>query len=51
MEFLKSIKFVKKLSRKKDDPAKYDFTGDLKTYKIDIQLFKYKWIFRFDLCQ
>ena len=42
MEFLKPIKFVQKLNRKKDDPAKYDFTGDLKTDKIDIQLFKYK---------
>ncbi len=42
MEFLKPIKFVHKLNRKKDDPAKYDFTGDLKTDKIDIQLFKYK---------
>lgn len=42
MEFLKPLSFFSNLNRKKDDPSKYIFTGDLTSERIDIQLFKYK---------
>jgi magnesium transporter len=42
MEFLKPLRLVPTLNRKKDDPGKFIFTGDSKTEGIDIHLFKYK---------
>ena len=42
MEFLKPLRFVSILNRKKEDPSKYIFTGNLSINEIDIQLFKYR---------
>lgn len=42
MELLKPLRLVPILNRKKNDPSKFIFTGELKTEGIDIQLFKYK---------
>lgn len=42
MEFLKPLRFVSILNRKKEDPSKYIFTGNLNINEIDIQLFKYR---------
>ncbi len=42
MEFLKPLRFVSILNRKKDDPSKFIFTGNLAVKEIDIQLFKYR---------
>jgi len=41
MEFLKPRKIASVLNRKKDDPGKYIFTGELRLDEIDTQLFKY----------
>lgn len=41
MEFLKPRKIASVLNRKKNDPGKYIFTGELNLDEIDIQLFKY----------
>jgi magnesium transporter len=40
-EFLKSLRLLTNLNRKKDDPDKYIFTGYQKTDETDIQLFQY----------
>lgn len=42
LEFLKPFKLVSTLSRKKEDPNNFIFTGDTKTERIDIQLYEYK---------
>jgi len=41
MAILKPLKFIPTLNRKKNDPSKFIFTGDLNINEIDIQLFKY----------
>ncbi len=41
MEFLRPLNRGTKLSRKKNDPYKYTFTGEAKVEATDIQLFKY----------
>lgn len=42
MEFLKPLRLISILNRKKHDPGKFIFTGDTHINEIDIQLFKYK---------
>lgn len=42
MEFLKPLRVLSVLNRKKDDPGEFVFTGDAHIDEIDIQLFKYK---------
>ncbi|UJP63789.1 magnesium/cobalt transporter CorA [Mongoliitalea daihaiensis] len=42
MEFLKPVRLVSILNRKKDDPSKFVFTGNLTIQETDIQLFKYR---------
>ncbi len=41
MEFLKKFPKATMLNRKKNDPAKYVFTGDVRNEITDIQLFRY----------
>lgn len=42
METLKTLRKIPLLNRKKGDPGKFIFTGNVPVQEIDIQLFKYK---------